>query len=116
MGKVKIMASRLSSGEVCVNPKKHRFFRFLVGAAVLVIAVFIVYTLVSDMIKINQDTEKYNSLVNQTKAVNEQNAQIENYLENDENMKEYIEEIAREKLDYAYPDERIYNVIPAAEE
>lgn len=104
------------SGEVCNNPKKHRLFRILVGAALLVIAVFVVYVLISDMMQIQKDTETYNNLVNQTNAVNEENAQITNYLENDANLKEYIEEIAREKLDYANPDERIYYVVPAANE
>lgn len=109
------MSSRQVSGEVCNSPKKHRIFRILVGAALLVIACFVVYVLVSDMMQIQKDNETYNKLVNQTNAVNEQNAQIANYLENDENLKEYIEEIAREKLDYANPNERIYYVVPAAE-
>lgn len=109
------MSSRQASGEVCNSPKKHRIFRILVGAALLVIACFVVYVLVSDMMQIQKDNETYNKLVNQTNAVNEQNAQIANYLENDENLKEYIEEIAREKLDYANPNERIYYVVPAAE-
>lgn len=104
------------SGEVCNSPKKHRLFRLLVGAALLVVAVFVVYVLISDMMQIQKDTETYNKLVNQTNAVNEENAQITNYLENDANLKEYIEEIAREKLDYANPDERIYYVVPAANE
>ena len=82
----------------------------------MVIAVFVVYVLISDMMQIQKDTETYNNLVNQTNAVNEENAQITNYLENDANLKEYIEEIAREKLDYANPDERIYYVVPAANE
>ena len=110
------MSSKQASGEVCNNQKKHRLFRFLVGAALLVIAVFVVYVLISDMMQIQKDTETYNKLVNQTNAVNEENAQITNYLENDANLKEYIEEIAREKLDYANPDERIYYVVPAANE
>ena len=116
MGKVKIMSSKQTSGEVCNSPKKHRLFRILVGAALLVVAVFVVYVLISDMMQIQKDTETYNKLVNQTNAVNEENAQITNYLENDANLKEYIEEIAREKLDYANPDERIYYVVPAANE
>lgn len=110
------MSSKQMSGEVCNSPKKHRLFRLLVGAALLVVAVFVVYVLISDMMQIQKDTETYNKLVNQTNAVNEENAQITNYLENDANLKEYIEEIAREKLDYANPDERIYYVVPAANE
>lgn len=35
------------------------------------------------------------------------------YLENDEKRKTYIEEMARDKLDFANGDERIYYVIPA---
>lgn len=82
----------------------------------MVVAIFIVYVLVSDMMQIQKDTETYNNLVAKTNAVNEENAQITNYLENDANLKEYIEEIAREKLDYANPDERIYYVVPSATE
>ena len=110
------MSSKQASGEVCNSPKKHRLFRFLVGAALLVTAIFVVYALVSDMMQIQKDNETYQKLVNQTNAINEENAQITNYLENDENLKEYIEEIAREKLDYANPNERIYYVVPAATE
>lgn len=109
------MSSKLMSGEVSRNQKKHRLFRLLVGAALLVIAAFVVYALISDMLQIQKDTETYNKLVEQTNSVNEQNAQITNYLENDENLKEYIENIAREKLDYASPNERVYYVVPAAD-
>lgn len=110
------MSSKLMSGEVCHKPgKKHRLFRMLVGAAILVIAVFVVWRIVSDMLQIQKDNELYNSLVEQTNSVNEQNAQITNYLENDENLKQYIEDIAREKLDLASPNERIYHVVPSAD-
>ncbi len=109
------MSSRQMSGEVCNSPKKHRFLRFLTAAALLVIAVFIVYTIVSDMIQIQKDTETYNNLVAQTNEIKEENAQITGYLENDNNLKEYIENIAREKLDYANPDERIIYIVPSAE-
>ncbi len=115
MGKVKRMSSKLMSGEACRNQKKHKLFRFLVGAALLVIAIFVVYTLISDMIQIQKDTETYNSLVEQTNAVKEQNAQISNYLEDDEKLEQYIEDIARDKLDLASPNDRIYNVVPSAD-
>lgn len=109
------MSSKLMSGEACRNPKKHKLFRILVGAAILVIAVFVVYRIVSDMLQIQKDTETYNNLVEQTNSVLEQNAQITNYLENDEKLEQYIEDIARDKLDLASPSDRIYNVVPSAD-
>ena len=40
------------------------------------------------------------------------NAKISRYLEENADMDDYIEDMARDKLDYARPDERVYYVVP----
>lgn len=105
------MLLRLSSSEARRNVKRHSLVNIIAGAAVLIAAVFVVYTVISNSIAIKEQTAKYDELVKQTAEVNEKNAQIEGYL-NGVNLDEYIENIARDKFDYANPDERIYFVVP----
>ncbi|MCH5196118.1 MAG: septum formation initiator family protein [Oscillospiraceae bacterium] len=105
------MSLRLSSNAARRNVKRHSLVNIIAGAAVLIAAVFVVYTIVVNSIAVKEQTEKYDALVKQTTEIKEQNAQIEGYL-NGVNLDEYIENIARDKFDYANPDERIYFVVP----
>lgn len=98
-----------------VKHNKHGFVRFLAIAAVLVTAVYVIVSIISNKIAIRDNMAKYNELVEQTNSINEENERISGYLENDSNLDEYIENIARERLDYANPDERIYYVVPSGE-
>lgn len=56
--------------------------------------------------------ERYDQLLAETNAIEAKNEQINGYLQNDENLDDYITDIARDKLDYANADERIYYVVP----
>ena len=105
------MLSRLSSSAARSNVKHHSLVNIIAGVAVIVAVVFVVYTVISNSLAIKEQTAKYNELVKQTDEVKERNAQIEGYL-NGVNLDEYIENIARDKFDYANPDERIYYVVP----
>lgn len=98
-----------------VKRNKSGFVRVLAFTAVIVVAVYVVASIISNKISIRNNTEKYNELVKQTNELNEENEKIAGYLENDSNLAEYIENIARERLDYANPDERIYYVVPSGE-
>lgn len=89
---------------------------FLASIAILLFAGFAVFAVVRDQISIRENMQKYNELVSKTNEVNENNEQITAYLEDEDKLKEYIENMARDKLDYANPDERIYYVIPAGEQ
>lgn len=102
------------SEEAHENKKRHGFVRFLAGAAILVIVVYVAYSIISDNIAIKNDMERYNQLVAETNAIKVKNEQINGYLQNDENLDDYITDIARDKLDYANADERIYYVVPSA--
>lgn len=110
------MSLKLRSPEAReVKRNKNGFVRILAVAAVLVTAVYVVVSIISNKISIRNNTDKYNELVKQTNSINEENERISGYLENDSNLDEYIENIARERLDYANPDERIYYVVPSGE-
>lgn len=98
-----------------VRRNKHRFVRLLAGAAILVTAVYVVVSIISNKISIHNNMDKYNELVAQTNAVKEDSERISGYLENESNLREYIENIARERLDYANADEKIYYIIPSGE-
>ncbi|MBP1543544.1 MAG: septum formation initiator family protein [Oscillospiraceae bacterium] len=76
---------------------------------------FIVFSIISTNMKINESKAQYNELVTQTNNVLEENASIERYLGEDANMDQYIEDIARDKLDFATPDERVYYIVPSSE-
>ena len=106
------MLLRLSSDVARKNVKRHSLVNIIAGAAVLIAAVFVVYTIISNSISINEQKAKYEELVKETEEINEQNAQINGYLNEDGNLDEYIENIARDKFDYANPNEWIYHVVP----
>ena len=108
------MSLQLKSDAPRNGTKHHGFFKFLVFAAASVFSVFMIYSFVDNNRKVNEYKQQYEELLAQTELTLEENAQISHYLENDENLDEYIESIAREKLDYASPDERIYYVIPSS--
>ncbi len=110
------MSLKLKSQEAReVKHNKYGFVRLLACAAILVTAVYVVVSIISSKISIRDNMEKYDELVAQTNAVKEDNERISGYLENDSNLDEYIENIARERLDYANADERIYYIIPSGE-
>lgn len=99
-----------------MNKKRHGFVRILAVAALSVIAVYVVYSIINDSIDIRENEKQYEELKSQTESVEEQNEQIQAYLNDDAYLDKYIEEMARDKLDYANSDERIYYVIPASAE
>ncbi len=96
--------------------KHHSFVGILAGLAVSVVFVFVAYSVINDSIDIRESQKKYEELKKQTEAVEEDNEKIQTYLDNDEYLDKYIEDIAREKFDFANSDERIYYVIPASAE
>ena len=106
------MSFKLRSEEVR-EKKPHGFVKTLVYIAGTILVGFIVFSVISTNMQINEDKQKYEELVQQIDAVNEENASIQRYLEAGANMDEYIEEIARDKLNFANPDERVYYIVPS---
>ncbi len=107
------MLSKRKSEKVQEDTKGHGLIKLLAFAAIIVSVVFVGYTVISDNIQIRNNNQKLAELTEQTAAMKSKNERITGYLENDKNLEEYIEDIARDKLDYANPDERIFYVIPA---
>ncbi len=90
--------------------------RVLAGTALSVVAVYVVYSIINDSIDIRENEKKYEELKKMTESVEEENEQIQTYLDDDTYLDKYIEEMARDKFDFANSDERIYYVIPASAE
>ena len=93
--------------------KRHGLVRILAFAAIVVMIVYVGFTIISDNIQIRNNKQQLQELTDQTNAIKARNEQITGYLENNKNLEAYIEEIARDKLDFANGDERIFYVIPA---
>ena len=110
------MSLKLTSGEVREKKKVSSIIVFLAYTAVAILTVFIVCSIVSDNMQIQEYRKQSESLSTEISVVKESNAELQRYLAEDANLDEYIENIAREKFDYALPDERIYYIIPASEE
>lgn len=93
------------------SEKKHRrsFFMGLLCIAALLYAVI---TLVSIQVDIAQKSTEYEELSAKLTQVKTENEQLERY-SSDEYRIDYIEEIAREELDYSYADEKIYYFVPS---
>lgn len=108
------MSFKLRSGEIRENTSKNGFVKICAYAAGTIIIGFIVFSIINTNMKINESKTRYEELVAQTNAVLEDNASIERYLGEDADMDEYIEEIARDKLDFAAPDERVYYIVPSS--
>lgn len=108
------MALKLQSEEAHEKKKINGFVSVLAYSALAVLTVFIVYSIIRDNIQINEYREQYETLVAQTDTVIEDNEKITRYLEDDSTLNEYIENIARERLDFAMPDERIFYIVPSA--
>lgn len=107
------MSLKQGSEKVREKKKAHGLVGILAFAAVIVMMVYVVVTIVSDNIQIRNNKQQLEELTAQTNAMKAKNEQITGYLENDKNLEAYIEEIARDKLDFANSDERIFYVIPA---
>lgn len=106
------MSLRLRSYEATTPRRKHSILKMLAFTAGIMVAVFVVVSIVSTNISISNYEQQYEDLVAQTSAVEDSNDEIRRYLDEDADMDEYIKDMARSKLDFAMPDERVYYVVP----
>ena len=74
---------------------------------ILIIAIYAIFTLVNQQKTLNQYSKNSEELTGQ---INEQKAYNEELAKQKENVdsEEFIEQMAREKLDMYYPNERVY--------
>lgn len=106
------MSLKLRSDEATTPGKKHSILRLLALTAGVLVAIFVVVSIVSTNITINNYEQQYEDLVAQTSAMEDSNDEIRRYLDENVDLDEYIEDMARNKLDFAKPDERVYYVVP----
>ena len=92
------------------SKKAHKSIIF--GIAVFAALAYAVVNLISMQVQIAQKSSEYEELSTRLETLKTENEQLERYSNNEYRM-DYIEEIARDELDYSYPDEKIYYFVPS---
>ena len=85
---------------------------FIFAFAAFVALAYAVVNLVAMQVEISRKSDEYEALSAKLYALETENERLERYT-SEENKLGYVEEIAREELDYSYPDEKIYYFIPS---
>lgn len=73
--------------------------------------VFVLVQVISMQVEISQARNELENVSNELNSLLVANEQLRRY-SSDENRMEYIEQIARDQLDYSYSDETVYYFIP----
>lgn len=74
---------------------------------ILAVAIYVVFTIVNQQKTLNQYTQESLTLSKKIEEEKENKEELAKKKE-DVNSKEFIEQMAREKLDMYYPNERVY--------
>lgn len=88
------------------NRKKKRKNKFLWRGLFLLAAVYVVVSVISLRLQINETQQKLTLLAEQLKQQEMENLKLDDLLSADEQQQ--IEQTARDKLGLVYPDERVY--------
>ena len=88
------------------NRKKKRKNKFLWRGLFLLAAVYVVVSVISLRLQINEAQQKLTLLAEQLKQQEMENLKLDDLLSADEQQQ--IEQTARDKLGLVYPDERVY--------
>lgn len=91
--------------------KKSKLMPRLVLAASLVFICYAVIVIVSNFAEIRSENQKIAEIKEQQAMQAEENSELSKMLEADDPT-EYVEKIARDKLNMIYADEQVYCVIP----
>lgn len=91
------------------SKKKHR--SWLLFIVLVAVAVFVAIQLYAMNQEILQKQAELDAINNELDNLNVANAQLSHFSSN-ENRMEYIEQIARDQLDYSHSDETVYYFIP----
>ena len=83
--------------------KSHKIYKILMT----IFIIYAVYTFINQQIKLNSYQTEKSYYEDQIAALSEEKAALEETKANI-NTPEYIEKVAREKLDMYYPNERVY--------
>lgn len=93
--------------EKTVNPKKHTFAKGFFKLAVLCVAVYVAFSLISLQIELAEKKKTLKLLEEQKQSIMISNEEKKELIEKSD-QDEFVERIAREYFDFAYPDEQIY--------
>ena len=80
---------------------------FLINVLLFAVFVFVLVELISMQLEIAQKKSELNEINGSLETILVSNDQLKRYYA-EENRKEYIEQIARDQLDYSYADETVY--------
>lgn len=83
--------------------KKHIFLRL----AVVAFGVYTIATIVTQQIEIREQEAYLENIQQQCEAQEMENLEVERLLSQGDD-ESYVEKVARDKLDYAYPDEKVF--------
>ena len=83
--------------------KNHIFLRL----AVVAFGVYTIATLVTQQIEIRVQKAYLENIQQQCEAQEMENLEVERLLSQGDD-ESYVEKVARDKLDYAYPDEKVF--------
>lgn len=84
---------------------------FLINVLLFAVFVFVLVELISMQLEIAQKKSELNEINGSLETILVSNDQLKRYYA-EENRKEYIEQIARDQLDYSYADETVYYFVP----
>ena len=79
--------------------------------ALAAVFVFALVQVISMQMEISQARSELDSISDELNSILVQNEQLRRY-SSDENRMEYIEQIARDQIDYSYSDETVYYFVP----
>lgn len=91
------------------SEKKNSSVLFYIALAA--VFVFALVQVISMQVEISQARSELDSVTDELNGLLVANEQLRRY-SSDENRMEYIEQIARDQLDYSYSDETVYYFIP----
>ena len=80
----------------------------LLRFAVIVLAVFVVVSLIAQQRQIAEKREDLQTLQAQLATQNVKNEELQESLKDEEGLRDYAEKKAREELNYAKPGERVF--------
>ena len=84
---------------------------FIFALAAFVVLTYTVISIIAMQVEIAQKSSEYEALSARLYELKTENEVLERYT-SEEYRLGYIEDIARDELDYSYPDEKIYYFVP----
>ena len=107
------MSSKEKSGAESApgRAKRESFIPYLIF---VFIALYAMHLLISTRTEIRDKQNELEAIQLRLSEVRTANEQLERYLSSDEYLAEYMEAIARGRLSYAHPRERIFYIMPSS--